>query len=269
MKKLIGIIMTAALICSVFAIAASAEATADVYVTIANGDIVFAMEKVTVSDYDGDGVISVNDALYAAHEKGFSGGASAGYSAVQSDWGLSLAKLWGVENGGSYGYMVNDAMAMSLSDEVKSGDHVYAYVFTDTVGWSDSYSFFDIKAAEVLAGGSVSLTLSVSGYDENWSPVVYPLAGATINVNGEKTAFVTDENGKVEVKFDKSGDYTVSAVSDSMTLVPPVAKVTVNPMLISSNPSTDDGEAVVFAAVAVMALACAAIILNKSRRYEK
>ena len=54
-----------------------------------------------------------------------------------------------------------------------------------------------------------------------------------------------------------------------MTLVPPVAKVTVNPMLISSNPSTDDGEAVVFAAVAVMALACAAIILNKSRRYEK
>ena len=165
--------------------------------------------------------------------------------------------------------MVNDAMAMSLSDEVKSGDHVYAYVFTDTVGWSDSYSFFDVKAAEVLAGGSVSLTLSVSGYDENWSPVVYPLAGATINVNGEKTAFVTDENGKVEVKFDKSGDYTVSAVSDSMTLVPPVAKVTVNPMLISSNPSTDDGEAVVFAAVAVMALACAAIILNKSRRYEK
>ncbi len=269
MKRFIGILITVALIFSVFAISSSAETTADVYVTIANGDVVFAMEKVTVSDTDGDGMITVSDALYAAHEKGFSGGAAAGYSATQSDWGLSLAKLWGVENGGSYGYTVNDAMAMSLADEVKSGDYVYAYVYTDTVSWSDTYTYFDVKTADVLAGNSVSLTLLVSGYDENWAPVVYPLAGATITVNGEKTAFVTDANGKVDVKFDKSGDYTVSAVSDSMTLVPPIAKVTVNPMLISSNPSTDDGEFIIFAAIAVMALAGAVIILNKSRRYEK
>ena len=55
-----------------------------------------AMEKITVADNDGDGALTINDALYAAHEKAFTGGAAAGYASVQSDWGLSLSKLWGI-----------------------------------------------------------------------------------------------------------------------------------------------------------------------------
>jgi hypothetical protein len=269
MKKIAAIIMAIAMISGICAVSASAATTADVYVTIANGDIVVSMEKIAVSDTDGDGIISVNDALYATHEKFFDGGAAAGYSAVTSDWGLSLAKLWGVENGGSYGYMVNDAMAMSLTDELKDGDRLYAYVFTDTAGWSDTYSFFDVKEEDILAGKTVSFTLYYSGYDENWAPMVLPLEGAVITVNGEKTSFVTDANGKAEVKIEQSGEYTVSAISDSMTLVPAIAKVTVKPSLISSNPSTADGSIFIFAAAALIALAGAAMLINKSRRYEK
>ncbi|MBQ6171930.1 MAG: LPXTG cell wall anchor domain-containing protein [Clostridia bacterium] len=268
MKKTAAILIAVSFIFGMFAISANADTTADVYVTIANGDLKIAMEKVSVSDIDGDGIISVNDALYAAHEKYYEGGASAGYSAVQSDWGLSLAKLWGVENGGSYGYMINDSMAMSLSDELKNGDHLYAYVFTDTVGWSDSYSFFDIKTVDILEGKTVTLTLSASGFDENWAPVVLPLAGAVITLNGEKTSFVTDENGKANVTLEKNGEYIISAVSDSMTLVPPVALAIARPALLSGNPSTDDADTVVFVAMAILALAGAAMLI-KSRRYEK
>ncbi len=268
MKKTAAVLIAISFIFGLFAISSSAETTADIYVTIANGDLKIAMEKVSVSDTDGDGIISVNDALYAAHEKYYSGGAAAGYSAVQSDWGLSLAKLWGIENGGSYGYMINDSMAMSLSDELKDGDHVYAYVFTDTAGWSDSYSFFDIKTVDILEGKTVTLTLSASGYDENWAPVVLPLAGAVITLNGEKTSYVTDANGKVDVTLETRGDYIISAVSDSMTLVPPVAIAVARPALLSGNPSTDDTDTVVFAAMALIALAGAAMLI-KTRRYEK
>ncbi len=268
MKKTAAILIAISFIFGMFAISTNADTTADVYVTIANGDLKIAMEKVSVSDIDGDGIISVNDALYAAHEKCYEGGAAAGYSAVQSDWGLSLAKLWGVENGGSYGYMINDSMAMSLSDELKNGDHLYAYVFTDTAGWSDSYSFFDIKTVDILEGKTVTLTLSASGFDENWAPVVLPLAGAVITLNGEKTSFVTDANGKADVTLEKNGEYIISAVSDSMTLVPPVALAIARPALLSGNPSTDDADTAVFVAMAIIALAGAAMLI-KTRRYEK
>ena len=268
MKKIFGFLMVLTLLFSVCAISAGAE-TADVYVTIANGEIVLAMEKVTVSDIDGDGALTINDALYAAHEAAFKGGAAAGYASVQGDWGLSLAKLWGVENGGSYGYMVNNVSAWSLADPVATGDHVYAYVYTDTVAFSDTYSFFDINTADFLEGKSVSLTLTASGYDENWAPMLIPVSGAVITLNGEKTQYVTDENGKVEVTIENRGDYIISAVSDSMTLVPPVVTAIVRPALLSSNPSTDDGSVIIFAVSAVTALALAAIFVIKSRRYEK
>ena len=269
MKKILCTIMAIALIFALCAVSASAESTIDVYVTIANGNIVLAMEKITVTDNDGDGALTINDALYAAHEKAFTGGAAAGYASVQSDWGLSLSKLWGIENGGSYGYMINDASAFSLVDPINSGDSIYAFVYTDTASWSDTYSFFDIKSADILAGGTVSLTLSASGYDENWAPVILPASGATITINGEKTAYVTDANGKVEVKLENSGDYIISAVSDSTTLVPPIAKVSVKPSLISSNPSTADSDIVLYATIAVFTLAGALILVQKSRRHEK
>ena len=89
------------------------------------------------------------------------------------------------------------------------------------------YTFFDKAAADVSENGTLELVLSGAGYDENWNPVTLPVEGAVITVNGEKTAFVTDKDGKVSVKLDKAGKYTVTAVSDDKALVPAVCIVNV------------------------------------------
>ncbi|MCR5824765.1 MAG: hypothetical protein K6G60_10080 [Lachnospiraceae bacterium] len=197
-----------------------------VYVSIVNGDIKLAQHAVTVKDIDNDGALTINDALYLAHEAKFNGGAAAGYGSAQSQWGLSLTKLWGVENGGSYGYYVNNASAMGLTDPVKNGDYVNAFVYTDTVAFSDSYAFFNENVVTGNTGKEIKLTLSAAGYDANWNPVTLPVANATITVDGVKTNYKTDADGKVTIKVASTGRHIVSAVSDSANLVPPVLVVT-------------------------------------------
>ena len=110
MKKLLSITLAVLMLVSTFCLTAFAEdavpASADVYVTIAdnNGKLALTQEKITATDKDNDGKITIDEALLAAHEAKYEGGAAAGYASAMSDWGLSLTKLWGVENGGSYGY---------------------------------------------------------------------------------------------------------------------------------------------------------------------
>ncbi len=235
MKKLINNVLNLFLLAALFAAVlpvheASAADSVKAYVSIANGTAVVANEEVTVTDVDNDGAITVYDALYAAHEKKFNGGAAAGFAAVNSDWGLSLTKLWGVENGGSYGYTVNNALAMSLADAVKDGDYVYAYVYQDTSFFSDMYTFFDKNTVSADKGSDLSVKLSGLGYDESWNSVTLPVSDAIILINGEKTSFKTDANGAATITLPKDAKNTVviSAVSDAQTLVPPVLTVSIN-----------------------------------------
>lgn len=44
-----------------------------------------------------------------------------GYATDTGDYGLYITKLWGTENGGSYGYCLNNAACMSLTDPVVQG----------------------------------------------------------------------------------------------------------------------------------------------------
>lgn len=75
---------------------------------------------------------------------------------------------------------------MGLSDPVKDGDRLYAFIYTDTTAFSDMYTFFDKAAADVSENGTLELVLSGAGYDENWNPVTLPVEGAVITVNGER-----------------------------------------------------------------------------------
>ena len=258
MKKIIRIMIVLAMLFTLCAVPMAAQ-NVEVTVTIANGDIM-VHDTVSVSDADGDGVISIADALYAAHEENYDGGASAGFGTEDTQWGISLMKLWGVENGGSYGYQINNGNPMSLADPIKDGDYVYAYVYTDTVGFSDTYTFFNELTVKATEGQSIDLTLSAAGYDENWAPITLPVEGAVITVNGEKTEFVTDAEGKVSVKIDMAGEYTVSAVSETMTLVPPVCTATVT---AESNPSTSDSDMMIFAVTAIVAIGAVMMIRKK------
>ena len=133
MKKLISITLTILIVFSALALNVfAAEDSISVYVTISDkdGNLALVQEKITVKDIDNDGALTINDALYCAHEAKYTGGAAAGYGSEKTQWGLSMTKLWGAENGGSYGYMLNNASATGLNNAVKDGDQVSAYVYT-------------------------------------------------------------------------------------------------------------------------------------------
>ncbi|MBE5791673.1 MAG: hypothetical protein IJN21_11980 [Clostridia bacterium] len=227
MKKIASLVLALVFLFSL-AFAEEAPAGVNAFVSITNDEnaLVLAYEPIFVTDQDNDGAITIADALACAHAAKHENGAEA-FAYVPTEYGLSLTLLWGVDNGGSYGYMVNDASPLSLQDAIKEGDHVKAYAFTDLVGWTDTYSFFDKAALEVKVGEAVSLALSAAGYDEMWNPVVLPVEGARVTVNGAEANVATAEGGVFELTFEEAGVYVVSAASENMNLVSPVCVITV------------------------------------------
>lgn len=230
MKKFFSLMLSVLLILSCVSISSSAkENGVTVYVTVANkGELVASQVEVTVSDIDSDGELTVNDALYALHEAVYEGGAEAGYGYyIHKDYGLSLGKLWG-DTSGNFGYYVNNASCWGLADKVEDGDYVNAFVYKDAKFYSDTYCFFSDYTVTADKGAEIELTLSGAGYDANWNPVTVPVVGAEITVDGEGTGVMTDENGKATITIDRAGEYVISAVSSSQTLVPPVCTAEVN-----------------------------------------
>lgn len=220
----------------------------DVFVTVAcDGDIVtdkngkyVAQTKVTVSDRDKNGSITVDEALYATHDTLYNGGADAGYSTFVGDYGLSLAILWGKGTPGvtaSASYYLNNASCWSLNDVVNDGDYLTAFNYYDTMFWSDSYSYFDENTVSVNKGSSVILTLNAYGYDENWNTISSPFSGAKVKLLGvTDELFTTDANGKAEIPTSnlQPGTYYAVAYSETKNIVPAVCKITVIERTISS-----------------------------------
>lgn len=195
------------------------EAPGKAYVTISDGKtVVAAMKEVDVADKDEDGKTTINDLLIAIHETD----CKDGFASVNGDYGLSITKLWGIENGGGYGFYLNDQMAFSLTDEVKAGDSLYAYVYSDTTAYSDAYSFFDQKTVSDQGGKEITLTLKyVSGLDENYAPVFSALEGADITADGKDLGVRTDAEGKATVTL-PDASALISAHKEGVVLVPPV-----------------------------------------------
>lgn len=232
MKKIFAVIMTLLALTGLLGLTLSvgADDAATVYVSISDdkGELVLTQAEIYVTDTDEDGVLTIKDALYETHEIYYDGGAEAGFASSVGSYGIQLDKLWGVANGGSYGYYVNNASAMGLGDEIKDGDYIKAFVYTDLSTWSDTYCFFDVNTVKAAQGEDVELVLSAAGYDENWNPVTYPVADATILVNGEATEYKTDAEGKVTLKIEDTGYCVISAKSETKILVPPVCVATVS-----------------------------------------
>jgi len=228
----------------------------NVYVTIASkGSVVedknggyVAHAPVRVEDYNEDGHLSVDEALYAAHETYYPGGAAAGYSSYSGPFGLSLAILWGRGSEGTSavaGYWKNNVSCMSLAEEVQEGDYITAFNYFDAVTWADSYAYFTQNSATVEAGKSVELTLMhLSGYDaeNNYAQIFSGCAGAKLMLLGTDTVFAqtTNAEGKVVLPVSASmtpGDYTLVAYKEDHSIVPAVCKFTVTPYRPSSSGS--------------------------------
>ena len=220
----------------------------DVFVTIVDeGNIVtdkngkyVAQTKVTVSDCDQNGTITVDEALYATHEALYDGGAETGYSSFVGDSGLSLAILWGKGTSGltaSAGYYMNNASCWSLNDAVNEGDYLTAFNYYDAISYTDSYSYFDKNVVSVNQGSSITLSLNVLGYDENWNQIASPYAGAKIIIlENSNIAFTTDAEGQVEITTShlQPGIYYAAAYTDAKNIIPAVCKITVNQRIVSS-----------------------------------
>jgi len=232
MKKT-SLLKIAALLCSViliilsFASCAKKDNTPKVYVTLSDstGKAVLAHAAVKLTDADGDGKLTFNDAMINAHDAYYEGGAEKGYATAEGSYGLYVAKLLGGGDGVSYGYYINNVSAMSPLDEIKENDEINAFTYRDTQYYSDTYCFFDKSTASLAKGEKLTLTLTAAGWDESYNPVTKPFAGAVITIDGEKTEFVTDAEGKVEITLTK-GTHVVSAVSDTVILVPTICIVT-------------------------------------------
>lgn len=219
--------------CLTLTASASAAPSGDpvVYVTIVDkGTVVMAERGVTVTDVDDDGTLTIHDTLYAAHVS-YDGGVEAGYRAGVTDWGISLLRLWG-DDSGNFGYYRNDLPAWNLTDAVKDGDRLVAFIYADTAYYSDTYAFFDTTRVTVEEGTAdgVTLTLSLSyiGNDAGYSSFTLPLAGASITIDGEETAYTTDDGGRVTLPLSlKAGEHVISATHPERTLVAPVCVITV------------------------------------------
>lgn len=229
MKKTFSMLAALLLVLTVavLPVMAEGEDAITVYVNLSNaGELVMAHEAIAVTDVDGDGALTIQDALTLAHDAKFEGGAAEGFAAVDSDYGPMITKMWGVENGGSYGYYLNNNMAYSLLDPVAEGDCLTAYVYADTMGFSDVYTYFEVSEAQGTAGEELALTLYQVGFDASFAPVSSPLSGASVTMDGEEVA-VTDENGVATFVPATEGTFVLSAASAEMTLVPPVCILTV------------------------------------------
>lgn len=230
MKKVLFMLIT--IFVMLFTVSFSTFATKpelpEVYVTISNskGELVLCREKIILDDVDKDGALTINDALYIAHENKYAGGAEAGYAYYLSDFGLSLSKLWG-EATSAIGYCVNNISAMSLADTVQAGDHIKAYVYQDQVAYSDIYCYFDKQIIETIKGEEVTLVLYGTGYDENWQPVVKVITNATIIINDKNTEYKTNDNGEVTFIINEKGLVNISAKSETNVLVPPICQAEV------------------------------------------
>ena len=283
MKKIGALILTLCLLLSVGSVALTANAAeaTDVFVTVVtveNG----AARIAWAGNISLSGEATVEDALYQAHEIGYTGGAVAGFATSDTQYGRSLDKLWGVANGGSYGYTLNDTFANSLSDSVENGDRVTAYVYE--MGVCDTYAYFDSVKMEGKVGEAVELTLVALTYDPvTWAPTTAPVSGATLTVNGEDTAAVTDENGKAVLPLTSIGKYTVSAKKEGMGLVSPICVLSVFPsesmdlpelnLNDGAQPTEDEKDSgcgsVVSGAGLILPLLAAAFVMGHKRREDR
>ncbi len=232
MKKIVALFLSVLLVLSVSVLFVSAEEakdSVDVHVTIIDEKSEFAVayKTVTVTDIDKDGAFTVNDTLYAAHEQFYQGGAKAGYATELTQWGLSLKKLWGVANGGSYGYLVNNAFAWSMTDPVKADDYVVAFIYTDTKNFSDVYTYFEPQYIEEESTSiGVELTMMKTGFDAEGKPYTEPVPGAEITLDGSTFKVVTNAEGKASFYYGEGNpngyEKLISAQVKDMRIVPPI-----------------------------------------------
>ena len=195
-------------------------------IAVGKNGTLMAQVPVTVTDRNGDGKFTYDEAMAAADKAYYEKG-EAGFAMK----GNSCEMLWGNETT-SLGFYRNNTMTGYINGEsVEDNDDLTAFVYQDQKNWSDQYCFFDQTTVTVKSGESLTINLKGVGFDENWNTVSSPVkqAGLGVYYGGTfRTRNVsTDANGNGTISFYKAGTYVLSAKKDGAYLIPPVCIVTV------------------------------------------
>jgi len=154
---------------------------------------------------------TVGEVIKALHVNCYADGES-GYATAAGQYGDMIVKLWGIENGGAYGYYINGNMAMGLTDPVVPGDRVDVFVYKDAAAYSDAFIYMTAEAS----GTNVTVSVKAMGYDANWSPVWTELEGTKIYYikDGKltDTGAVTDAAGTATFTL-KNGIYRIVGIN--------------------------------------------------------
>ncbi|MCQ4774120.1 leucine-rich repeat protein [Lacrimispora saccharolytica] len=187
-----------------------------------------AQKAVTVQDLNKDGMLSVDEALMAAHKAYYDGDVTNGYGTEESQYGTMLTKLWGDESG-SFGYWKNDTSCMSLDDEVKENDNLVAFVYKS--GYLDAYTKFNLKEYSVEAEDPFTVQLEKAGYDESGNTIFSDYDGAVLTAYDSEFGELPEDTYSIDgyqVTFKNAGEYyLVASGTEEVVLVPSVVKVTV------------------------------------------
>ena len=203
-----------------------------------------ADRDVTVKDIDKNGILTYDEALIAAHDEYYNGGAVAGYASVDDEkYGKFITKLWGDESG-NFGYWRNDSLCFNLSDEVKADDYLTAFVYKDEK-CTDAYTKFAKKAYKTMAGSSVTIQEYKASYDRHYNVVFDTSNKENLRVYDSNFKLISEDNYSIyrgysssstdiwyhyNITFNKdiSGVfYVVTASTEEQSVVPAVTKVTV------------------------------------------
>lgn len=186
-------------------------------------DEILVDKPVTVKDLDGDGQLTVDEALVAAHEAYCPAGTD-GYK--QS--GGQVKKLWNrtdaanpLNETNNYFVVNNVPIHAGVPNvTIKDGDYLYASANADSKYWSDYFTYFDRRTAEVEAYQDLTLNLKgipsmvadVTG--DSFAPRNISDISLGLWKDGTFETFdnaKTDANGNVTLSFDKAGTYYVTA----------------------------------------------------------
>lgn len=227
MRKGAGIIIAALGMLQAMPLAAqAAEADCTVEVTVRTEETVLNRAEVSVGDENGDGRLTVEDVLIAAHDKYYEGGAEAGYQRSCAD-APELSRIWGVR--GRYISFILDAEGSEKTGAPADGDRI-SVLLQDAA--EDIYRFRYGPLHQIPVGEHINLKLvrrrSASGRDE-------PVRDAVILIDGRRTAIRTDEKGFAAVSFRNPGVHTLSAKLDGNILLEKNEEVTV----VERNEETD------------------------------
>jgi len=206
--------------------AQAAESDCTVEVTVRTEETVLNRAEVSVGDENGDGRLTVEDVLIAAHDKYYEGGAEAGYQRSCAD-APELSRIWGVR--GRYISFILDAGGNEKTGEPEDGDKI-SVLLQDAA--EDTYRFRHGPLHQIPVGEHINLKLirrrGATGRDE-------PVSDAVILIDGRRTAIRTDEKGFAAVSFRDAGVHTLSAKLDGNVLLKKNDEVTV----VERNEETD------------------------------